>query len=282
MSISLGLWWTVMGLSQAKQIYELEKKIDSSELVELRFYKQSRMIKMEGSFFILLLVIGGSTLLLLTQKEQERSRMLKDFFATLTHEMKTPLASLRLQAESLEEEIKNKKVKILVSRLIDDSKRLELQMDKALYLASINRGEILFLEKINSKDFFYSLKLNYPQIEFEEVVNTFLEVDRRALESIFKNIIENALHHGKASKIHLEFSTHSDFLEILIKDNGIGFSGDRSKLGKLFFRHTSSSGSGIGTYLICYLVDKMRGKWEYLDLEKGFGLKILLPIWNHK
>jgi signal transduction histidine kinase len=90
LSISLGVWWTVMGLKQANQVAELKSYLGAREESVATLERQSRMIKMEGGFFMFLLIVGGSTLIFLSQKDLERTQMLKDFFATLTHEMKTP------------------------------------------------------------------------------------------------------------------------------------------------------------------------------------------------
>jgi signal transduction histidine kinase len=201
LSISLGVWWTVMGLKQANQVAELKSYLGAREESLATLERQSRMIKLEGGFFMLLLIVGGSTLIFLSQKDLERTQMLKDFFATLTHEMKTPLASLRLQAESLEEDLKNKKTKAILTRLIDDSKRLELQMDKALYLAALTRKEILYLEKVSLAELLGQITSYYPFTQIVTVENSIVSVDIRAFESVIKNLIENASNHGKASRV---------------------------------------------------------------------------------
>lgn len=279
LSVSLGAWWMLLGLNQSKQIHDLQLQTGKKFEADLFYQKQTRMIKMEGSFFILLLIIGGSILLILTQREYDRSNTLKNFFATLTHEMKTPLASLRLQAESLEEEIKSKQVKIILSRLVDDTKRLELQMDKALYLASINRKDSLYFEKINLNRFFENLSIYYPILKVSISENLFIQADQRALESICKNLIENSIHHGGATEIKVSISKQGSDSEIIFHDNGKGFEGNINKLGKLYYRHQTSSGSGIGIYLIQNLISKMQGTVVFKNTNQGFEVKLKIPIW---
>ena len=89
LSISLGFWWTIMGLKQANQVAELKFYLGAREESVTTLEKQSRMIKLEGGFLMFLLIVGGTTLIILSQKDLERTQMLKDFFATLTHEMKS-------------------------------------------------------------------------------------------------------------------------------------------------------------------------------------------------
>jgi signal transduction histidine kinase len=277
-SISLGIWWTVMGLKQANQVAELKSYLGAREESVAILERQSRMIKMEGGFFMFLLIIGGSTLIFLSQKDLERTQMLKDFFATLTHEMKTPLASLRLQAESLEEDLKNKKTKAILTRLIDDSKRLELQMDKALYLAALTRKEILYLEKVNLSELINQITSYYPFTQIHTIQNSFVSVDVRAFESVIKNLIENASNHGKASRVIFKLDKISSSARITITDNGLGFDGNTNKLGKLFFRHNTNSGSGIGLYLVRNLISKMNGTVKFHNTNSGFEVTIELPV----
>lgn len=277
LSFSLGLWWMILGLNQAKQIYELKLELKQEKEAKEFLNRQTRMIKLEGSFFILLLVIGGSTLLILTHRENSRILVLKNFFATLTHEMKTPLASLRLQAETLEEEIKSKKSRKTILRLIDDTKRLELQMDKALYLASLNRKESLFIETIDLTEFLNYIKQNYKILNLNSKEKIFIKADKKALESIFKNLIENSIHHGNASKIEIHYTKKENNVEISFKDNGKSFSGVASKLGELYYKHGTKSGSGIGIYLIINLISKMNGFVKFLPEKDGFKTIILIP-----
>ncbi len=280
LSISLGVWWTVMGLKQANQVAELKSYLGAREESVATLERQSRMIKMEGGFFMFLLIVGGSTLIFLSQKDLERTQMLKDFFATLTHEMKTPLASLRLQAESLEEDLKNKKTKAVLTRLIDDSKRLELQMDKALYLAALTRKEILYLEKVNLSELLSQITSYYPFTQVHTIENSFVSIDIRAFESVIKNLIENASNHGKASKVLFKIERISSHAKITVTDNGLGFSGNTRQLGKLFYRHSTHSGSGIGLYLVKNLISKMNGYVHFHNSKSGFEVTIELPAGN--
>ncbi|MCX8000875.1 MAG: sensor histidine kinase, partial [Leptospiraceae bacterium] len=145
LSLSLGIWWTVMGLRHAQDIAILEQKISTPSEALSKLERKSKMIKYEGISFLVLIALGGFTLIAMSFRDEKRNRMIRDFFATISHEMKTPLASLRLQAESLNELIKNKNHKKLLERLISDTQRLELQMEKAMYLASITRAESLYV-----------------------------------------------------------------------------------------------------------------------------------------
>ena len=275
LSISLGSWWAIIVIRQSESIALLKSNSGlstNSESIEF-IEKQHRMIHSEALFFLFLISVGGLSLILLSVRDVRRNQMIKDFFATVTHEMKTPLASLRLQAESLSDMISSKKESNLIKRLITDSGRLELQMDKALYLASISRSETLFTESILLEDFLQNLKTYYDEVEFKCENSIKILADRRALESIFKNIIENALFHGEANKILINTEKINDSIRTTIQDNGKGFQGDTNKIGLLFHRHNSRSGSGVGLYLVKTLMKGMKGK---VDFQNSNGFKVIL------
>ncbi len=282
LTISMGIWWLHLGLRQAGLIADLKKTIGGTVAVAGfdELHRQSRMLRLEGGFFILLLIAGGVTLLWLSYKDDERSKVLKDFFATVTHEMKTPIASLRLQAESLEEDVKSVKHRNLLKRLIHDTKRIESQIEKALYLASISRSESLYFEKVNLAKEIEGIEMDGLNVQSSVKKDVFVRCDRRALESIFRNLFENAHNHGSASIVEVTSNVHEGNALIVIEDNGKGFSGNYSRLGRAFARHGSSSGSGIGLYLVLNLVGSMHGKVFFKRGRKGFRVEIILPEWK--
>lgn len=278
LSVSLGTWWAIIGVRQSESIAELQKATGINTDLEALEYieRQHRMIRYEGIFFLFLISGGGLSLIFMSVRDVRRNKMIKDFFATVTHEMKTPLASLRLQAESLEELLSSPKHKILVKRLISDSGRLELQMDKALYLASISRSESLFTETISIGDVISHVSGYFENVEYHIDRNETVRGDRRALESIFRNLIENAFHHGEANSVDIEITSKKGMIEIVVADNGSGFKGDLNKIGRLFHRHNTSSGSGVGLFLVKTLVKKMQGTVYFENTNPGFKVSIYL------
>ncbi|MCE9501159.1 MAG: HAMP domain-containing histidine kinase [Leptospira sp.] len=282
LTVSIGFWWLNLGLRQAELVAELKNaiggKLAESSMEVLN--RQNRMLKTEGVFFLAMLFTGGVFIIWFSYKDYERSRMIKEFFATVTHEMKTPLASLRLQVESLEEDLKDKTHKKILKRLINDSVRIESQMDKALYLASINRSETLYLNHYELKEILDNLKADWEIVNADIPEDLVIVADKRALESIFRNLFENSVAHGKATKVHVSAEALGDVAKIEISDNGTGFGGKISDLTIPFLRHSASSGSGIGLYLVRKLISKMNGKIEFVNPDSGFKVTLNLPLWR--
>ncbi|MCG6169845.1 sensor histidine kinase [Leptospira sanjuanensis] len=281
-TVSLGIWWFLLGLKLTNTVAGLSSKLNASAASEnlLLLERQSRMIKMEGAFFLLMLFLGGATLIWFSYRETRRNKMIHDFFSTVTHEMKTPLASLRLQAESLQEELPNHHESKLLQRLLMDSVRIESQMNRAMYLASLTRSEILYIEKTNVREIFLSIGEDFPELEIDlqSLENVFVFSDRKALESIFKNLAENSLKHGKATALTVSSERQrSGRVLISLVDNGSGFDGKYKGLGVPFYRHGSSSGTGIGLYIIKKLTNKMKGSMKIVPQKIGFRVDLVLP-----
>ncbi|OCC29046.1 GHKL domain protein [Leptospira interrogans serovar Canicola] len=281
-TVSLGIWWFLLGLKLTNTVAGLSAKLDASAASEslLVLERQSRMIKMEGTFFLSMLLLGGITLIWLSYRDIRRNKMIHDFFSTVTHEMKTPLASLRLQAESLQEELPNHHENKLIHRLLKDSVRIESQMNRAMYLASLTRSEILYIEKTNVRSVFLSVGEDFPElkIDLSHLEDVFVPADRKALESIFKNLAENSLKHGKANVLKVISKKQiSNQILITITDNGTGFDGKYKNLGIPFQKHGSTSGTGIGLYIIKKLMSKMNGSMQIVPQNSGFRVDLILP-----
>lgn len=275
-SITLAAWWMIFSLQQLHRISGIAGNAPaevSEEIVRHNF-----MLMSEGGTLILLLLVGGASLLYYIANELRRSRQLREFFATFTHELKTSLASVRLQAESLEEDLTDPNQARLVKRLVKETVRLELQLENSLLLASPDDSSRFLLESVNLNELFQAMSHHWPDLNIEIDGEATVEADRRAVESIFKNLLQNAVVHGRASGVTIHISRTSSHATVRLADNGRGFQGDRAKLGRMFSRHATTSGSGLGLYLSAKLAQTMRGELRYCDSNEGFCVDVVLPL----
>ncbi len=269
-SLTLAGWWLLFGLKQLEKIASLQNA-SAHEIL-----RQHRMLMSEGGFLFVLLLVGGATLLYYISVEVGRAKRVKTFFAAFTHDLKTSLASLRLQAEALEEELKDHQSKY-TKRIVRDTVRLELQLNNSLTLAQDDDSQF-FIEDLSLKKSIEAMKPQWSDLKIDVQNDCQLRVDARALESICKNIIQNAIIHGHANQIEIRSLMKStQIVQIDFKDDGIGFKGDQGALGDLFVRHSSSSGTGIGLYLVKNLCKRMGGSFEFKNLDRGFLVSISLP-----
>lgn len=276
----LGVWWLylIFGLSNRLQL--LEGNIGEGP-------DFARLIKWEGSAFIILLLIITISHMILFLKDQKKNKAIHAFFAGLTHELKTPLASIRLQAEVIKDEserLESERLDRLTDRLIDDTSRLEIQMDKILQLSRLERGGNLNIKPVETYSFIQRIiKASAPKIPIEITgleENIEVLADEFALELVFKNLFENTKNHTSSQKIQINAYTKDGLLNVQYKDDG-EFAGDIKKLGNLFYKHNSSKGSGIGLYLSKRLLKKMNGSLA-ITKDKGLIFDIALPIYREE
>lgn len=254
--LCIGGWWIYLMLNFDTILSNLDK---------ISF---SKMLFWEGSTFIILLLLLSGSLLILYLKDQKRTKALQDFFASLTHELKTPLASIKLQGDVISELIESKndpQLLKLVNRLTSDTIKLETQMDKILQLSRIERGGQLNLSNVKLVPFIKTVAKPW-QTDFEINIkcqneNIEIQADEFALELIFKNLFENTKKHSKSKVISLNIDDLNDWCSIHYTDAG-NFNGEFKKLATLFYKHNSTKGSGIGLYLIKKLTEKMNGKFK--------------------
>jgi signal transduction histidine kinase len=187
------------------------------------------------------------------------------------------LASLRIQVESLQEDLQHTPHSRIVSRLLGDSARLELQLENALFLAGVDNSDQLHIENLSLQELLNGLKEQWSEIQIQGSFPIKVKADVRALEGVLKNLVQNSRVHGKATEIKISVEAKDNAVVISINDNGRGFDGEVGSLGKLFVRPTSSSGSGVGLYLAKTLMEKMHGQLQFTS-RKGQGFTAQLTL----
>jgi len=269
-TLSLAGWLFYFSYEQIARLQAL----GGEEMVDAVRYQ--RMLLWESTVLFTSLLGGALVIALYMFRDQERSRKLKNFFLTFTHELKTPLASIQLQAESLAEDLGESQHKSLIERLRSDTNRLGIQLENSLFLAEADQGEFHFEKVVLPQDVSH-LTLAWPSLAVNTIGSATVNADKRALESIIRNILKNAVDHGRASKMDLTICSEQDKVLLVFKDNGSGFAGDPQILGKLFVRPYSGSGNGIGLHLIERLITKMGGALKFLETKPNFAIRIELP-----
>ncbi len=250
----IGIWWGYL-ITNFEDI-----------LAHTDRFRITKMIMWEGGSFLVLLLLLSISLLILYLKDQRKTKSMHAFFASLTHELKTPLASIRLQGEVINEILTSKNdptLNKLSSRLIEDTGKLETQMDKILQLSRIERGGSLNLTSLKLIPFIKNIikKLgNGLNVEIDCTnQDVTIIADEFALELILKNLLENTRIHTQSSNVKINILESGASIFLTYQDEG-NFLGDKNKLGTLFYKFNSSKGSGIGLYLTNKLLEKMQGE----------------------
>ena len=269
-TVALASWWLIFGLSQARHLAALEGP-DGAQIGRV-----TRMLVLEGVILVGMLMAGGAALLVAIRREQRRRRELRAFFMAFTHDVKTSLTSLRLQAEALQADLPAVADNPNLRRMLKDSVRLQVQLENALALATTDGG--ILLEPIDIPALVDYLRDDFPELQIEVTGMGRVRADRRAFESVLRNVLQNAVVHGGATRVMLEIQRRSSGIEIVIRDDGAGASGDLSMaLERPFVRPSTTSGSGVGLYVCGRLMSQMHGRIQVVAGQPGFSLSIQLP-----
>ncbi len=284
----LGFWWGRLLLRQAGKIEELQ--VTTGQTVadaHAQWERTHHMVFWESSSFLALIFLSAAFIFWVYWRDMRRARSIQAFFASVTHELRTPLTSIRLQAESIAESFsESSSERALVGRLMEDTTRLEAQVERTLELARVEGGGPVFVQSLQLKPWLdrmvqswrevYGNRLEIQTASIEDVT---IEADPTCLQTILKNLLENTLRHSKRERAGVVFSTSASPIGICLcyQDNGKGYEGDPQQLGQLFFRGASSQGTGVGLYLIKTLMRKMGGKADFTQSGKS-GFKANLDF----
>jgi signal transduction histidine kinase len=287
----LGAWWCRLVLSQAGRIAELESAAGLPfHLSQNQIERTHRMLYWESGTYVLLLLASTAIVFWLYWRDALRARGVHAFFASMTHELRTPLTSIRLQAESIADALpEDGATRSLVHRLLEDTMRLEGQVERTLELARVEGGGQIFPEALELRPWFGRLLSAWNEaygerVRFEAAISDVTAMaDATALQVIMKNLLENSLRHAKREPVQVTISaaTPTDepggaaFVELNYRDNGAEFTGDARKLGQIFQKGAGSQGAGVGLYLIRVLAEQMGGQVDFLR-GAGFAVRVRL------
>lgn len=275
----VGTWWGVVIQRQAEKIHSLEVAAGANgPQIQEQWDRTQRMIRWESGTFALL-ILGITTLLFFIYwRDSLRNRSIRAFFASLTHELKTPLTSIRLQAESISENLSDPRM----HRLLEDASRLEGQVERTLELARVEGGGSVFVQPLQLKGIvereLRQWKDTYRHLKVEANIDDVVALaDTGSLQIILRNLLENSFRHVGRDQVVVRISSHEEDGCPIFKfqDNGGTFKGDLSRLGRIFQKGEKSSGAGVGLYLVQTLMKKMGGEAQFLG---GSGFTVNLKF----
>ncbi len=280
------VWW-------GYHLIELTEEV-SKESTQVS--KRVTMIIGEGAVFLLLLLIGIWQIRRSIRKELKLSERQNNFLLSVTHELKTPLAANKLYLQTiLKRDLTKDQISDLLKKSIDENVRLERMIDNILNASRLENNRLtLEKETIDLNDFMSSIQQKYNSLldaeilELDSDTTVKISADRFMLETIFSNLIENALKYaGKDQPITI-WSKKSDS-EILfgVKDLGPGVSKDfKNDVFKKFFRIgneevRTQKGTGLGLFIVSELVRMHGGTITCEDnVPDGANFKITMSNGN--
>jgi len=254
------------------------------------------------SIILLLILCGGFFILyILGLKQIKLARQQQDFVSAVSHELKTPLTSIRMYGEMLREGWTTEdKRKQYYDYIYDESERLTRLINNVLQLARMTRNELpvdlkpysvaelidTVRSKISSQVERAEFKLNLSCDE--DISEKILLVDADYFVQIIINLIDNAIKFSsKSEKQQIDVSCQllrNNKIQFTIRDYGPGINKDQMrKIFNLFYRTENeltreTVGTGIGLSLVQQLVRSMHGKIDIINKEPGAEFQITFKI----
>ena len=305
-------WWTFLLVRLNNEVIALEEKAMVAESaaqnvlpyvenvnaqkaeLDKKLHKQWMMIFGEGSVFLILLVLGILRTRNSFKKEAALSSQQKNFLLSVTHELKSPLASVRLQLETIQKrELSAGKQKEILLDAIEDTDRLNALVENILVAARLdNHSYAHHPEKINLSDEVKGLSekaasgfARHHTVKTEIAENIFASFDRIGFHSMFLNLLENAVKYSKPGteiKIALERKGGAVILSVADRGAGIPDTEKENVFGR-FYRigneeTRTTKGTGLGLYIVRLLAQEHGWKINVRDHTGGGSIfEIIIP-----
>jgi signal transduction histidine kinase len=243
--------------------------------------------------FILLYRLGAGAIAL--------GRQQQDFVSAVSHELKTPLTSIRMYGEMLREGwVEETRKKSYYDFIFNESERLSRLINNVLHLSRMDRHQ----QKPNLEDANLESLLNElrPKLESQLENSGFslemkygegtqklkLSIDSDWLAQIMINLVDNAVKfsaNGEQKSVQITTRLLSDkSVQISVRDFGPGVARDQmKKIFKLFYRSENeltreTVGTGIGLALVHQLVTGMGGTVDVVNCEPGVEFRLRFPV----
>ena len=261
------------------------------------FYLLRRMGWLLGSSVFLLLLTTGSFLFMLSTilRQKKLSEIKNDFINNMTHELKTPIATVSAAVDALKHfEALNdpKKTQLYLTISQNNLQRLSDLVEKVLNLAvEENRALVLGFEPVDLNEIVHELmevhQLKAPKpVTFQVNIpkNTYVNVDRVHFTNVLNNLIDNAINYSRDKvTIRLLFKAQAEGWQLAVADDGIGIAKTyQASIFDRFFRVPTGDlhpvkGYGLGLAYVRQVIERHGGRVS-LRSELGKGSEFLLKF----
>jgi K+-sensing histidine kinase KdpD len=257
---------------------ELIQSFKSNGLAPDVLQKKIWMVIGEGCVFVVLLLVGFRYILISIKKQLNSAYIENTFLLSVTHELKTPIASVRLLLDTLHKRKPNPEI---ADQLIQDARteltRLQNQIENILLTArttkadrykedhSIQLSELIHLQQIKFNQW-------YPTrtIQFESNVTRSVNMDQELLTAILFNLVDNAVKYSSSEgNIFIEFSSNENHLHLLVQDQGGNFA---------TLPNPEVTPTGLGMNLVENIVKWYNGTCQFnFNHDHGTAVTITFP-----
>lgn len=292
------LWWAILFLRNNQQNYYadaqrlenawvadggtvegwLTSKTLESLNAELR--KRNLMILGEGLVFVALISFGFFKIDQSFRREIELTRQQNNFILSITHELKSPLASIKLSMQTLiKRALGREQLERVASLCLDDTERLEGLVENILMASRLESPDHRFhREQVNlstkTRDLVESVRRKHSEANLIPTIESglFIHGDAMASASVILNLIENAIKYSPANE-EIRVNLYLDAEEVVLEvaDCGPGIpEKEKGNVFRRFYRSgneeiRASKGTGLGLFIVQEIIRAHSGRIELLD-----------------
>ena len=282
---------------QSKGIYDEAFYLSAPEYVQMndKYQRQGWMVIGEAIVLLVLLILGMGQIHRARKREIALARQQQNFLLSITHELKSPLASIQLSLQTfLRHQLPYDKVEKLSTQSLKEAQRLHQHIETMLLAARIENGYQYQFELLDLLQLIHScIERLRTHFKGEIQLHTTLEealihADKYTLESAIFNLIENAIKYAKETPyIHVVIQKDKleKFFVLKIMDMGKGIpDAEKMRVFDKFYRVGSeqtrtSKGTGLGLYIVQQFVKAHRGTIRIEDNQPAGTIFIVeLPM----
>ncbi len=266
--------------------------------IEFLFYSILPIV-ISSVVFSLIMIVGFIYVISTVFTQKKLAEIKSDFINNMTHEFKTPIATISIANESL----KNPKVYSSPEKMDyytgvirDENKRMLRQVEVMLQMAQLEKGELkLKYEAINLKEVIeeainsslLSVENKNGKITFDATgFNPIINGDRNHLVNVFSNLIDNSIKYSdKPLEIKIILKDVNGRIQIAVADNGIGMTKEvQKRIFDTFYRATTGNvhdvkGFGLGLSYVKAIIEQHKGSiFVDSEINNGSTFTIDLPF----
>jgi len=247
---------------------------------------------LEGAILLTLILAGATVIFVYWNKQHRLNQMQRAFVSNVTHELKSPVASVQLALETMAlRELSPEQRHQFLAMMLDDTERLTALIDRILGAARIEkkRGRYQlqpvsmrrFVEEVLEEDR-HLFEKDGHKVLLEAGADARVAIDRTAMRMVLGNLIENAARYsprGSTIRLRLHRDLRKCRLEVI--DSGIGIARkDLKNIFKIFWRGEGNhaGGTGLGLYIVRHIVRDHGGKVWAASPGSGRGSTFSLSL----
>jgi two-component system phosphate regulon sensor histidine kinase PhoR len=242
--------------------------------------RRRTMILSEGLVFSIGLVYGLLVVNRSAKREVKLARQRRNFMLSITHELKSPLASIRLVLETqCRRDLPREQVEKLCRNGLKDTARLQSLVNDLLLAARLEDNWRPLPEPVDlpalARDSVAGLLVRFPQAQIHlDVPENFppVQADKAGLTAVVQNLLENAVKYSpEGAPVTLSAGLHHGRVRLQVADQGPGIpDGEKNAVFEKFYRlgneeTRQATGTGLGLYIVSQVVKAHGGQVQVTD-----------------